>query len=58
MKEYVRTEVYPLPDLDYFIEQLGWEVSSMDEVFDFLETLCRSELEELLGYPNEYSKIR
>jgi len=58
MMKYVKTEVYPLPDLDYFIEQLGWEVSSMDEVFDILEGFCRSELEDLLGYPNEYSEIR
>jgi len=56
--KYVRTEVYSLPDLDYFINQLGLEVSSMDEVFDNLEDLCSSELEDLLGYPDEYSEIK
>ena len=56
--KYVKTEVYSLPDLDYFIKQLGWEVSSMDEVFDNLEDLCSSKLEDLLGYPNEYSEIK
>jgi len=55
--KYVRTRAYPLHDLDYFIKH-GCEVSSMDEIIDSLEDLSDSELEDFLGYPDEYSEIK
>lgn len=42
---------YPLPDLDYFKYELGWDVNSMEDVLESLSQWEEDDWRDILGYP-------
>jgi hypothetical protein len=46
----IKTEVYPLPDFEYFSEELKWDVESWDDVINILKEF--DAFDGMLGFPD------
>lgn len=45
---------WDLPDLAYFTDELGWPVTSMDEIIEQIKNWDESDLIQLLGHALDY----
>lgn len=57
MPKLVITKTYEIPNLEYFNEELEWNIESLGEVIDVVETWTPKELREIFGCPKETYKI-
>ena len=52
--KFVQKTTWNLPDLEYFRDELEWDVESMDDVINLIESRNEKELIQLLGYCLNY----
>lgn len=57
MPKLIITKTYEIPTLEYFNGALEWNIESLEEVIDAIETWSQRDLRETFGFPKETYKI-